>query len=338
MLKWYEKEGKESDIVIASKIKLSRNLKNYPFSPKMTNENAKQLINEVFDNIPNFNNENTQFLKCNVNLLDENNKEAMIEKDIISSVLANKKQDTALIMTEDENINIMINEDDHIKIQVFEYGMEIDNAFNKANKIDDIAYDLFEFAYNEKYGYLTTCPTNIGTGLRASYIVFLPALLGANKVQQLSEEAGKYNIELKKLYETSGLYQISNQKTLGISEKEIIENLNSITLQIIKQERKRREYILENNYEQIEDKVYRSYGVLKYARNISNNDAMMLLSQLKFGIDMNIIKMKENINIFKLMLDIQPAVLQCKQGMSLRNTIRDKARANYINNSLPELL
>ena len=200
-----------------------------------------------------------------------------------------------------------------------------------------------EFAYDEKYGYLTSCPTNVGTGMRSSYMMFLPALGAAGKINRLADEVGKYGAALRGMYGegtegTANIYQISNQKTLGSSEEDIIENLNNIALQVILQERKRREYVLMNNFEVIEDQIYRSYGVLKYTRQIGAKDAMTLLAQIKLGFDTGILKSDEPVNIFRMMMDIQPSNLQCRLGKNTGSMKRDKARAAYLNQNLPKLL
>lgn len=344
MLKWYEQNAADSDVVISSRVRLARNLDKYPFSSKIKEEQAMALVNEVKEIAPSLTEEEgRRFYACNISTLSEIDKSAMVERHIVSPLLADKKQATGLILSEDETISIMINEEDHLRIQAIVGGMNLEQAYEEADKVDDIAYGKLHFAYDEKYGYLTACPTNAGTGMRASCMVFLPALSSARMIQKLMEEVGKYGVTVRGIYgegtkSLGSIYQISNQKTLGNSEREIIDNLNRIVSQVIKQERKRREYMLSVNADEIEDQVFRSYGVLKYARQISSEDAMTLLSELKFGADCGLIKFDRDFNIHKLMMGVQPGSLQWTLGKNVGSASRDQSRAEYIRKELPTII
>lgn len=342
MLKWYEEVGENSDVVISSRVRLARNLNRYPFSTILTDEQAINLVEEVNHVMKDYVDEEGSFTLCNLNVLSDIDKAAMVERHIISPVMAAKKQSTGLVLAESESTGIMINEEDHIRIQSIMGGMNIDKALRIANEIDDMTYDKLEYAFDERYGYLTSCPTNVGTGLRASYMVFLPALAASGKIVRLANEVSKYGVALRGIYGegtegTANIYQISNQKTLGNSEADIINNLNGIVEQVIKQERKRREFILTTNYDAIEDQVYRSYGVLRYTKQMNTTDTMTLLSQLKFGLDMGVIEFEEELNIYSMMMAIQPANIQYRLGKTAGSKVRDKVRAEYINQYLPDL-
>jgi protein arginine kinase len=344
MLKWYEQIVPDSDVVISSRVRLARNLEKYPFSEKITEEQAIALVNEVKGITSSLSDKaNRKFYACNISTLSEIDKSAMVERHIVSPLLAEKQQTTGLILSEDETISVMINEEDHVRIQAIVGGMNLGLAYKEADKIDDIAYDILHFAYDEKYGYLTSCPTNAGTGIRASCMVFLPALTSARLIQKLIEEVGKYGVTIRGIYgegtkSLGSIYQISNQKTMGISEYEIIENLKRIVAQVVKQERKRREYMLSVSADEIEDQVYRSYGILKYARQISSDDAMTLLSQLKFGADCGLIQFDREFNVHKLMMGVQPGSLQWTLGKNVGSTTRDQSRAEYIRKELPTII
>jgi protein arginine kinase len=344
MLKWYEQIVPDSDVVISSRVRLARNLDNYPFSEKIEEEQAVALVNEV-KGITNSLSEkdNRRFYSCNISTLSDIDKTAMVERHIVSPLLAEKDQTTGLILSEDETVSVMINEEDHVRIQAIVGGMNLEQAYEVADHIDDIAYDKLHFAYDEKYGYLTSCPTNAGTGMRASCMVFLPALSAARMIQKLIEEVGKYGVTIRGIYgegtkSLGNIYQISNQKTMGNSESEIIENLKRVVLQIVKQERKRREYMLSVSTDEIEDQVFRSYGVLRYARQISSEDAMTLLSQLKFGADCGLIQFDREFNIHKLMMGVQPGSLQWTLGKNVGSITRDQSRAEYIRKELPTII
>lgn len=343
MHKWYKDAGKNNDVVISSRVRLARNLKAFPFSVKLKDNQAVELVESIRGASQILEVKcDKKFYSCNVDALMEAEKTAMMERHIISPLLIAKKQRTGLILSEDEKISIMINEEDHIRIQSITGGMNIKEAFDNANFADDITSQLFEYAYHEKYGYLSSCPTNVGTGLRASYMMFLPALTVAGKIAKLAEELGQYGITLRGTYgeaskSLGSLYQISNQKTLGGTEKDIIEGLNRVVEQVMKQERRQREYILTHSYDEFEDKVHRSYGVLKYAKQLSSADAMTLLAQIKLGNDMGLIQFEEAYNIHELMMEIQPGNLQCLLDKSLGSVKRDKFRADYIRKKLPNL-
>ncbi len=343
MLKWYKEPDKNNDVVISTRIRLARNLRKYPFSPKLVEKQAASMVKEVKEaSIALEEQMKTPLFSCNVDVLADTDKIAMVERHIISPLLVEKKQSTGLILSEDEKISIMINEEDHLRIQSITGGMNIVEAFKTANQIDDIANEVLEFAYHEQFGYLTACPTNVGTGLRASYMVFLPALTSAGKIIKLAEELGQYGIALRGIYgeaskSMGSIYQISNQKTLGSTEREIIDNLNRIVEQVIKQERRQRDHMLTSNYDEIEDKVHRSYGILKHAKIISSNDAMTLLAQLKFGMDMKMIQLGDGYNVHELMMEIQPGNLQSNLDKNVGSVQRDRYRADYIRKKLPEI-
>ncbi len=344
MLKWYEQMVPDNDVVISSRIRLARNLVTYPFSSKITEEQAVTLVNEVKGITSTLiEQEQRKFYACNISTLSDIDKTAMVERHIVSPLLAEKEQTTGLILSEDETVSIMINEEDHVRIQAIVGGLNLEQAYAEADRVDDISFDKLHFAYDEKYGYLTACPTNAGTGMRASCMVFLPALSSARLIQKLIEEVGKYGVTIRGIYgegtkSLGSIYQISNQKTMGISESEIIENLKRLVQQVVKQERKRREYMLSVSTDEIEDQVFRSYGILKYARQISSDDAMTLLSQLKFGADCGLIRFDREFNIHKLMMGVQPGSLQWTLGKNVGSVTRDQSRAEYIRKELPTII
>ncbi len=360
MLKWYEETGEQKDIVISSRVRLARNYENYPFSATLKNDQAQILVNEIMKETVKVKQSEHAYLFSEMDKLSEIEKYAMMERHLISRTMVQKKQKCAVAISPNESISIMMNDDDHIRIQSIQSGLSLDNAYGQVAELEDWLGESFAYAFDEKYGYLTSRVTDIGTGMRASCILFLPALTGAGGIIRLSEEVAKYGISMKPLniegaLGTSFLYLVSNQKTLGVTENDILINLKNIVLQIIKQERKRREYILTNNYDELEDQVYRSYGVLKYTKQISTKDAMTLLAQVKFGLDTKIIEFDnskqpdelENDNnaidtlntsdIYAIMVNIQAYNMQCRNGKYAGSKLRDKNRAEYLNYTLPKL-
>ena len=344
MLKWYEQIIADGDVVISSRIRLARNLVDYKFSPLLTELEAYKLVEEVKSLTKSLaEQDERKYYSCNIKSLSDIDKTAMVERHIVSPLLAEKEQTTGLILSDDETVSVMINEEDHIRIQAIVGGMNLEQAYDIANKIDDVAYDKLKIAYDEKYGYMTSCPTNVGTGMRASCMAFLPALSAARMIPKLIEEVGRFGVTIRGIYgegtkSLGSIYQISNQKTLGDSEGEIIGNLKRIVDQIVNQERKRKEYMLSCNTDEIEDQVYRAYGILKYARQITSDDAMILLSQLKFGADSQLIRFDKEFNIHKLMMGVQPGSLQWNIGKNVGSISRDKARAEYISKELPTII
>lgn len=344
MNKWYETMDDTSDIFISSRIRFARNLNDYNFAPKLSQQAADELVGRVKEILPKLKelNQNKRYYSCDVNELAELDRNAMVEKHIISPEFAAKKQHTGLILSEDETVSIMINEEDHVRIQVLQSGMNLEEALKEANAIDDLMHEMLGFAFDEKLGYLTTCPTNVGTGLRASYMVFLPALTTAKRMPQLIEEVSKYGIAIRGMYgehskSMGGLYQISNLKTLGYSETELIQNLNRFVAQIVQQEKKLRIYMLSTEYDELQDQVSRSYGILKYAKRISSSEAMSLLADVKFGMDTGLLKPIDPPNLFRLMMAIRPCSLQWKLSKNVGKTTRDRIRADYIRNHLPDI-
>ena len=343
MLNWLKGNNNNSDVVISSRIRLARNLKEFPFSTKISNEQANLLLENIKNGFFQSNNSIEEKYKYIVtNEMTNLDKIALLERHVISPMLINKKETTGLILSDDESKSIMINEEDHVRIQCLAQGMNLEKTFEEANIIDDILESYLDYAYDEKYGYLTSCPTNVGTGLRASYMIHVPALESTGKLQFILEAIGKFGITVRGIYgegtqAEGSIYQISNQITLGQSEQDIIENLKSVTLQIVDQERKVRNNLLNEKKYQLEDAIYRSYGILSNARVITSKEAMTLLSDVKIGIELGIIKLEKELNIYELMMNIQPANLQRNTNKDLTSDNRDIERANYLRNNLPKI-
>lgn len=342
MLRWFEQNGINSDVVVSSRVRLARNLTGYNFSLKLDNNEARKMVDETKEKIKNIDTikDYTCFDFKNLNLYS---RVAMKERHVISNFLLNQEV-AAGMASQDENVSIMLNEEDHIRIQAFVPGMDIKKAYKIADEIDDKLGETLEYAYDEKYGYLTTCPSNVGTGMRVSYMLHLPALAGNDRISGIATEIGRFGMVLRGVYGNDSsaigdIYQISNQVTLGYSEDEIIDNLNNITNQIINQERNLRQRFITNKRITATDNVFRSYGVLKYARKLSLKDGMILLSELRLGLSEELIKFKssEDFSIYQLMIGIQPANLIIQAGHNMTDEELDIERAGFIRANLPEL-
>ena len=267
----------------------------------------------------------------------------MIKRHVISSYL--EKQDYAAgFVAPDEDVSIMINEEDHIRIQAFAAGMNMQKAYTLADKMDDVIGNVLDYSYDQKFGYLTTLPSNAGTGMRASYMLHLPALAGNNKISGLIPEVGRFGLVLRAMEGDNNralgdIYQLSNLVTLGKSEKDIIDNLDNIAEQIIAQERNyRKQYITKRKMTAL-DMVYRSYGVLKYARKVTLNDGELLLSQIRFGLASGLIKADgfDESNIYQLMIGIHPANLLMISDKDMDEEELEIARADFIREHLPTI-
>lgn len=346
MEKWFQKKGNSGEVVISSRIRLARNLADYNFQEKLQEEDAAKLVNSLKATGTELENrEGQKFFTCTVNGQSEMEKSSLVEWHIISPELRKKNQTTGLILSEDESISIMLNEDDHIRIQTVCSGLDMKSAWQTATRIDDIFEQRVNYAYSDRFGYLTSCPTNVGTGLRASYMLFLPALTLGQMIEKLADEVGKYGVVIRGLYgegtKSRGfLYQITNQKTLGCSEQDIIGGLTRVVMQVIEEEKRYRSRMLENDFDNLTDKVFRSYGVLRYAKYLTSQDAMMLLAQLKLGHDLGLIELKTSRPqlLHQLMMEIQPATIQKKAGKTLGSDERRRFRAEYLNKAIPEIV
>ena len=332
MLNWYLQNGKDSDVVISSRIRLARNINSFPFETKCNKEESEKILDKLEEIAPSIG-YGIKFLRLKD--IDDITKMSLVEKRIISPNFAlDKKSTGGLLINEDENISIMINEEDHLRIQVLSSGLEIENSMNLAIEIDEKIGELLEYAYSNKYGFLTSCPTNVGTGLRASVMFHLPALTATGNIRKVLDVVNNFGMNIRGIYgegsKSSGdMYQVSNQQTLGLSEKEIINNLKLITEKIIEQERLARKYLTKESVE-LEDKVYRAYGILSNCKKISSEESKELLSDIKLGTDLGIIKELTDLKVKKLELYTKPANLQKYVGKPLDAYERDIKRAEVI--------
>lgn len=332
MVNWYLQSGKESDIVVSSRIRLARNLNDIPFTKKYKNKDALKIIDKLEEILPSLG-YGLKLLKMKD--IDDITIMSLIEKHIISPDFAlNKNEIRAIAINEDENICIMINEEDHLRIQVFSAGLELEALLNLITEIDKKLEGKLEFAYSEKYGFLTSCPTNVGTGLRASVMVHLPALTLTGNINKVLEVVSDFGMNIRGIYgegtKTKGnMYQVSNKQTLGMSETEIIKNLKLITEKIIEQERLARKYLTKNSID-LEDKVYRAYGILSNCKKISSDECNKLLSDIKLGTDLGIIKELTDLKVNELEIYTMPANLQKYIGEVCDEYTRDIKRADVI--------
>lgn len=336
-MNWYLQSSENSDVVKSTRIRLARNLQEFKFN--LTNkEDIVALENKVKESLYNIG-YGLKFFRLKD--MDDITKMSLVEKNLISPEFALNKNETGSILIDDEeNICIMIGNEDHIEIQVFNCGLDLDNTLNLAIDIDEKIEEILGYAVNKKYGYLTACPNNIGTGLRASVMVHLPALSKTKNTKKVLEAINSFGINIRGIYgenteSTGDMYQISNKQTLGISEKEIIQNLHVIVEKIIKQERQARKILAKDDIA-LEDLIYRSYGILSNCRKISSEEARELLSNIKLGTDLGILKELTDLKVQKLYLYTKPASLQKYLGKQYEAIERDIKRAEVIQQIMKE--
>ena len=338
MLNWYLQNGKESDVVVSSRIRLARNLSNFPFATKQTKEIKDKLEETVKEIVPSLG-YSLKFVRMQD--MDEITKMSLLEKHLVSpNFVMNKENTGAMLINDDENISVMINEEDHLRIQVMTSGLDIENLMNFSTELDEKIGKLLPYAYHERYGFLTSCPTNVGTALRASVMVHLPGLEKTGNINKILEVINNFGMNIRGIYgegskEEANMYQISNKQTLGISENEIVKNLKLITEKIIEQERLARKILARDSIE-LEDKVYRAYGVLTNAKKISLEEARDLLSEVKLGTDLGIIQELTDLKVKKLELYTKPANLQKYLGKQIDSYERDIKRAEVIKQIIGE--
>ena len=334
MSSWYKNSGPSDDIAVSTRIRLARNLKGIPFPARMTTEQREELNKRVKEAILNSNTPFAKSLKyIDMRDVPEAQKYAMVERHIISPEFANKKEPTAIILSSDESISIMIGEEDHIRIQVILAGLQLAEAYDIAERIDTLLHGALQFAFDSKLGFLTECPTNLGTGLRASVMLHLPALENNGEIETLGNSIGKIGFTVRGLYgegskSAAALYQVSNQITLGLSENNALDNLKIITTQLMDKELQSRN---ELKTLELEDICYRALGILQNCRIITSNEMMNLLSRVKLGKSMGILSIEAS--PMKILIEAQPFMLMQKYGI-LEPKDRDIYRANMIREAL----
>jgi len=334
MSSWYKNSGPSDDIAVSSRIRLARNLKGIPFPSRMTTEQRIELNRKVRDAILNSNTPFAKSLKyIDMRDVPEAQKYAMVERHIISPEFANKNEPTAIILSGDESISIMIGEEDHVRIQVILAGLQLSEAYDIAERIDSLLHASLQFAFDSKLGFLTECPTNLGTGLRASVMLHLPALENSGEIEALSRSIGKIGFTVRGMYgegskSAASLYQVSNQITLGLSENNALDNLKIITTQLIDKELQSRK---ELKTLELEDICYRALGTLQSCRILTSNEMMNLLSRVKLGKSMGILDIQAS--PIKVLIEAQPFMLMQKYGI-LEPKDRDIYRANMIREAL----
>ena len=337
MSNWYVQTGKDSDIVISSRIRLARNIKGIPFTTKCKPEDLEKVINIMNNEVHSLGYGLKLF---RMDKIDNVTKLSLIEKHLISPEFVAKTENSitqnlkAILLNDDENICIMVNKEDHLRIQVFSAGLDLENLKNLIVEIDEKIDEACHYSCDRKYGYLTTCPTNVGTGMKASVMVHLPALTITGNINKVLQIVNSFGMNIRGLYgegtqSLGNIYQISNNQSLGLTEDEIVKNLNIITSKIIEQERLARKNLTKEPLE-LEDRICRSYGILTNARKLTSEECLKLWSDVKLGMDLGIIEGLTDLKVNKIRINSQSGNLQKYLGNNLNAYERDIERPKII--------
>jgi protein arginine kinase len=339
---WLRGSGPESDIVISSRIRLARNLADFPFISRATDADRAEIervLHHRVDALVQVGKAPKDLIYLNVSDLGEIDRQFLVERQLISREHAQSDGSRAVAIDPNERFSVMINEEDHLRIQVMQSGLDLAAAWDNINRIDDLIEEQITYAFNERLGYLTACPTNVGTGVRVSVMLHLPALAITRQIEKVFKSLHKINLAVRGLYgegsqATGDFYQISNQVTLGQTEEELAKKVADVVPVLIDYERQARDFLIRESQETLHDRVSRAFGILRTAQTISSEETMHLLSSVRMGINLGLIGDLAIPTVNKLLIHTQPAHLQKISGMELDKSDGNIERASYLRRHL----
>jgi len=335
---WLRGDGPMSDIVISSRVRLARNVSGYPFFSKATDSQRSELATKLRSQITGASDGDWNYIE--MASIDDLDQLVLVERHLISRQHADIRGNRGVALSSSEDVAIMVNEEDHLRLQVLRSGLQLDTIWQEIDRIDDRLEDRIDFAFHPRYGYLTACPTNVGTGIRVSVMLHLPGLKLTGEIERVFRAAKDMRLAVRGLFgegteATGDFFQISNQVTLGRTEEEIIDGFKHMVVpKIIDYEHRARKALAADRLTALDDRVWRSYGILKNARTISSEETMLHLSHLRLGINLGRIKGIELSTINELFLLTQPAHLQKIHGTRLTGEQRSVARAELVRQRL----
>lgn len=336
---WLRGEGPRHEIVISTRIRLARNLRGYHFLTQADDtmrEEIAEAVNGALDRSRHF----TGFHRLDIQQLDELDRHLLVERHLISRQHADGRGTRQLVVAPDEAVAVMVNEEDHLRIQVMRSGLQFEAAWRQIDAIDDAIEEALDYAFHPRYGYLTACPTNVGTGMRVSVMAHLPALRLTGELEKVGRAAKEMRLAIRGLYgegtdALGDFFQISNQTTLGRSEEQILDEFSNFVIpKIIDFEHAARQALIENRAYALDDKVHRAMGLLQNARLMSSNEAMQFLSHVRMGVNVGRLPRVDLKTVNELFLYTQPAHLQRLRGERLNGEERSIARAELIRDRL----
>lgn len=336
--KWYEKSGDCGDVVISSRVRLARNLRRYPFPNRASAQQKAEIEAKIREALLSTGNAAANsFHYVPLDSLSEEAAVSLAERHLVSPEFLSNRQGRAVLVSEDESVSIMINEEDHLRIQVMHEGLSLTKAAELADRLDTLLNETLDFAFDDEFGYLTQCPTNLGTGMRASVMLHLPALTESGTLGRIAGNLSKLGLTLRGSFGegsrvTGALYQLSNQITLGLTEAQAIENLTAIVNRLVAEERKLRHDAMESL--NVQDKIYRAAGVLKSARLLSTTEFTDLWSLVRLGITGGLLTGTDAAELNRLMTLMQPATLMHLQNRPMTEQERDALRAAQVRMAL----
>lgn len=335
---WLRGTGPESDIVVSSRIRLARNLADTPFPPQADERSKRDAVEllraKILENSP------VEFMGyVDVQDLSRLDRQFLVERQLISRELADSKGPRGVLINQSETVSLMVNEEDHLRLQGLRSGYALNDCWQEINGLDDDLQAGIAFAFSDEFGFLTSCPTNVGTGMRVSVMLHLPALVMTKEMQKVFQAMHKMSLAVRGLYGEGSqamgdFYQISNQTTLGRSEEQIIHKVQSVIPEVLNYERKARQELIRRDRSQLHDMVSRAFGVLGSARQISSEETMKLLSSVRLGIHLGLLDDVDVQTVNELFVQIQPAHLQKIRHESLEPPERNAVRAAYLRERL----
>ncbi|MDD6196787.1 ATP--guanido phosphotransferase [[Clostridium] aminophilum] len=343
MSTWIDCVKNDPSNVVASRVRLVRNWDEYRFPSKLADEEADEMVRrlkDLFRDLPDRDGKDYDY--HSFRSLKEIDRIALQERRHLNKTLVDKKTPGGIILSEDERVGLVLNADDHIRLSVLHEGAGLEECWEEADRLDDYINEKIYYAFNEKYGYMTAYPTNVGTGMKASVLLHLPSLNASQRFQGFMSDMSRFGVGVRGVYgrgkENYGdLYEIYNQKTLGVTEQEILDRVGYVAGQVADQERKIRTGTLQKHHLMMEDEAYKAYGVLKYARKLSVKEAMIFLSHVRCGTEDKLLTLSSPVSIYSIMIGVQPANLQRSAQKPLDQDELAMERARYVREKLPDL-
>jgi protein arginine kinase len=335
---WLKGSGPEADIVISSRIRLARNMAEFPFVSKATELDRAEIEKTLRTQVTDLR-ESAELHYFDVSQLDGLDRQFLVERQLISREHAESHGARGVAIDPGERMSLMINEEDHLRIQVMHSGFDLESAWQRIDKIDDLIEERVTYAYNTNLGYLTACPTNVGTGMRVSVMLHLPALVITRQIEKVFRSLHKISLAVRGLYGEGSqamgdFYQISNQITLGKAEGELIKQVADVVPVLIDYERRARDFLMRESHENLHDRVSRAFGILSTAQTISSEETMHLLSSVRMGVELGLLADLSMPKINELFIQTQPAHLQKISGGELDTADRNVARAKFLRRHL----
>ena len=338
---WLSGAGDDNGMVVSSRARLARNLAAWPFAPKASLDDQEQIIAQVLGAAQECRSmRDAAFFQMNA--LQANQRQLLVERHLISPALVKSKGQRGVLFNSDESLSVMINEEDHLRLQAILPGLQTHAAWQRVDALDDALRSQLEWAQSERWGFLTACPTNTGTGLRLSVLIHLPALVLTEDMERVMRGLTRMAFAVRGFYgegtnAVGNLFQVSNQVTLGMAEGEIVEQLSEVTQQIMVHEKEAQAALLADAPAQVEDKVWRAYGILQHARVLSGQEFMNLLSAVRLGCSLGLLDGLPLGFINQLMIITQPSHLQADSPAALSPADRDVRRAELVRRRWAEL-